>query len=320
MNESAQDRRDVLLINPASGDGSGPGGDELAEAAREVGVEPVLLGEGTDLAVLARREAETASAIGMAGGDGSLGCVADAAMAAAIPFVCIPFGTRNHFALDLGLDRRDPIAALRAFVERHELIVDVARVGDRVVMNNLTLGVYAEVVHSEDYRDAKVREGARVTREMLRGEREADHYVITDPDGVRHEAPFALVVANNCYGESMQMSGIGRRARLDQGVLQVSLIDTDSGWDLAALLWSLTAGGGELDHAAFSQWTVTELDIASDTHSIKVGVDGEAVTIPTPVAVRTEPGALRVLLPTQAIRVERRGLFRAVAGALSPDG
>ena len=50
----------------------------------------------------------------MAGGDGSLGAVAQVAIERELPFVCVPFGTRNHFARDLGLDRNDPIAALAA--------------------------------------------------------------------------------------------------------------------------------------------------------------------------------------------------------------
>ena len=50
----------------------------------------------------------------MAGGDGSLAAVAEVAIERDLPFVCIPFGTRNHFARDLGLDRDDPLGALAA--------------------------------------------------------------------------------------------------------------------------------------------------------------------------------------------------------------
>src|SRR4051812_1112933 len=119
------DRRDVLFVNPASGDGRGPDAAELRDAADELGVQVVMLGEDDDLAALAREHGAGASSLGMAGGDGSLGCVAAEAMRANLPFVCVPFGTRNHFALDLGLDRSDPLGALPAYADRHERTVDV---------------------------------------------------------------------------------------------------------------------------------------------------------------------------------------------------
>src|SRR5919206_569223 len=77
-----------------------------------------------------------------------------------LPFVCIPFGTRNHFARDLGLDRDDPLAALASF-GGHERRIDVGRVGDRVFLNNVSLGLYARLVHRREHhprrRDALAR-------------------------------------------------------------------------------------------------------------------------------------------------------------------
>ena len=91
-----------LVINPSSGSGS-PSAGELAEAAAGRGVETHLLRDGEDPGEVAR--AADAAILGMAGGDGSLAGVAAAALDRDRPFVCVPFGTRNHFARDLGLNR-----------------------------------------------------------------------------------------------------------------------------------------------------------------------------------------------------------------------
>jgi diacylglycerol kinase family enzyme len=284
-------------VNPSSGDGSGPGAEDLFDAASGLGVRVVVLNGDLDPAEVAAAEASGASALGMAGGDGSLGSVAAEAMREDIPFVCVPFGTRNHFALDLGLDRTDPLAALDAFVDRRELLVDVARVRDRVMLNNLTLGVYAEAVHSDRYRDAKVAEGVRITREMLRGDRDPDNFVVVDPDGHRHESPFALVVANNCYGSGAKLSSLGRRERLDEGLLQVSMVETDSGWDLASLLWTAAGGGSIDDHQALTQWITDAVTVESGQPTVKVGLDGEAIELDAPFTVRIAPRSLRILVP-----------------------
>jgi diacylglycerol kinase family enzyme len=124
-----------LILNPRSGTGS-PSAEELRDAARERGIDVHFLEEGDDLPEVARRA--NADVLGMAGGDGSLGPVAGVAIEQDIPFVCIPFGTRNHFARDIGLDRADPIGALAAF-DGEERLIDVGRAGDRLFLNNVSL-------------------------------------------------------------------------------------------------------------------------------------------------------------------------------------
>src|SRR5208283_4653209 len=150
-------RRPVLFVNPRSGDGKAARAG-VAERARAKGIEAVILAPGQDLAALAR-EAVTAGAdaLGMAGGDGSLAVVAAAAAAHLIPFVCVPGGTRNHFALDVGVDRHDLAGALDAFTDGVERQIDTAEVNGRLFLNNVSLGIYGEAVRSPAYRDAKTR-------------------------------------------------------------------------------------------------------------------------------------------------------------------
>src|SRR5512134_1696393 len=93
----------------------------------------------------------------MAGGDGSQAIVAAIASECDLPYACIPAGTRNHFALDLGVDREDVVGALDSFVDGGQRRVDLAEVNGRVFVNNVSLGLYAEAVQRGGYREAKLR-------------------------------------------------------------------------------------------------------------------------------------------------------------------
>ena len=121
--------------------------DELRAAAEAKGVRVHVLDEEDDPEELAR--AAEADALGMAGGDGSLAPVAAVAIERGVPFVCIPFGTRNHFARDIGLDRDDPLGALDAF-RGTERSIDIGSVNGQFFLNNVSLGVYAELVHRRE--------------------------------------------------------------------------------------------------------------------------------------------------------------------------
>jgi diacylglycerol kinase family enzyme len=104
-------------MNPKSGGGKVERFN-LVEEARRRGIEPVVLAPGDDLLQLAEQAvAGGADVIGMAGGDGSQALVATVATRHDVGFVCVPAGTRNHLAMDLGLDRADVAGALDAFGE-----------------------------------------------------------------------------------------------------------------------------------------------------------------------------------------------------------
>src|SRR5512133_2872838 len=155
--QAERPERPVLLVNPASGDGRADRA-ALVEHARERAIAVKALQRGQRLATLvAEAVADGADALGMAGGDGSLAVVAAAAHEHDIPFICIPAGTRNHFALDLGIDRRDLVGALDAFTDGVERRLDVAEVNGRMFLNNVSLGIYGEAVRQPTYRDAKAR-------------------------------------------------------------------------------------------------------------------------------------------------------------------
>jgi diacylglycerol kinase family enzyme len=251
-----------LIVNPRSGRG-GPSVDELTAEAERLEIEVHVLGERDDPAELARGAPE--GALGVAGGDGSLAAVAEVALERGLPFVCIPFGTRNHFARDVGLDRNDPLAALLAF-RGSERRIDVGRADERLFLNNVSLGVYARLVHRRERHRRRRQAFARmrawaavlVHREPLG--------ITIDGDGV--EASVVLV-ANNAY--ALDLPSLGERERLDEGKLHLYV----PGDERSGERFVVDAAAGRLEAA----------------------VDGEADVLSTPIEFRIEPRALRVLIP-----------------------
>jgi diacylglycerol kinase family enzyme len=261
-----------LLVNPRSGDGS-PSAEELAEAAQELGIEVHLLAEGENPAEIAR--ASGAGTLGMAGGDGSLAAVAGVALETEAAFVCVPFGTRNHFARDAGLDRDDPLDALRAFTDGVERRIDVGRVGDRYFLNNVALGVYARLVHR---RERRRRRGEALARlRALAAVARHRHRLRLQVNGAPLLAR-AVLVGNNAY--RLSLFTLGERDRLDEGVLQLGVAE---GW--LPRTW----------HDRLESRLVVELE----TPRIRAAIDGEPATLETPLRFTSLPGALRLLVPAE---------------------
>jgi diacylglycerol kinase family enzyme len=314
--------RPWLLVNPRSGGGKAARVG-LVEAARARGVRVRVLGEGDDPGALARRAVlEGADALGVAGGDGSLGPVAAVAVEAGVPFVCVPAGTRNHFAGDLGLDRADPLAALEAF-DGPERRVDVGMAGDRTFLNNVSLGAYADLVADPRYRAGKLATAHAVLPASLRGERALLQVDLGDADRRRHPDVLVLLVASNRYELN------GARERLDGGLLQVSALRARTGAALAGLATTALARGGRPPGGAgWAQWTTTSLHVDAALPELPAGIDGEAAVLATPLEFRLLPLALRVLVPpalgrwTPRVRLQRwatvRSLLRVAAGS-GPD-
>ncbi|MFL6130354.1 MAG: diacylglycerol/lipid kinase family protein [Mycobacteriales bacterium] len=312
--------RPWLLVNPRSGDGKAVRLD-LAAVARRRGVAVRLLEPGEDPAELARAAvAAGADMIGMAGGDGSLALVAAVAAEAGVPFVCVPAGTRNHFAHDLGLDRGAPLRALDAYDPEagQERRVDLAAVGDRVFVNNVSLGAYADMVHEPGYREAKLATAHMVLPDGLRGTTVPRPLTVRDPAGEVHTGPLLLLVANNPY-ELRPPLRLGDRSRLDTGTLQVSVLFRASGQGAAlARIATQLAVGRTPAESGWTQWTVGAVRVdVPDTTVVPAGVDGEAVQLPVPLLFRSLPGALRVRVPSAStVRSDARLLSPTTVRAL----
>jgi diacylglycerol kinase family enzyme len=293
----ARARSGVLLINPKSGGGKAERFD-LAGEARKRGIQAVVLERGDDLLELAEQAlSDGADVIGMAGGDGSQALVATVAMRHNVPHVCIPAGTRNHFALDLGLDRDDVIGALDAFTDGVERRIDLARVNDHVFVNNASLGVYAEVVQSDAYRDAKLETWTQKLPELLGPGAPPIDLEFEGPDGTEiSDAPLVLV-SNNPY-QLTSLAGAGTRARLDTGRLGLVAARITAASDIAEFVMLETIGQAQRFHGLV-EWSEVRFEVRSSS-PVAVGLDGEALMIEPPLQFVSLPGALRVRLPERA--------------------
>ncbi|HET7554419.1 MAG TPA: diacylglycerol kinase family protein [Gaiellaceae bacterium] len=261
--------RALLVINPRAGSES-PTTEELAQAARERGVGVHVLADDDDPAAVARTA--HAEILGAAGGDGTVAAVASVAVERDLPFVVVPFGTRNHFARDLGLDRADPLAALNAFAG-DERRVDVGRAGGRRFLNNVSLGLYASLVHRREHHRRRRQALAGLRALWLSLRRRPGIWATVDGRPVQARV---LLVANNAY--ELSLFSIGLRERLDEGRLH------------------LYHARGVLPRT-WEEESRQGFTLDARAPRVRAAVDGEPVELETPLELAVEPGALRVLLP-----------------------
>jgi diacylglycerol kinase family enzyme len=267
----------VLFFNPKSGGGKAER-FHVADEARKRGIEPVELRREDDLRVLVRDAiARGADALAAGGGDGTQAIVATEAAAHGLPYACIPAGTRNHFALDLGVDRDDVVGALDAFVDGRERLVDLAEVNGQVFVNNVSLGIYAEAVQSEGYRDAKLKTLMDTAPQVLGPKGQALDLSWNGADGLEQKGGAVVLVSNNPYRLGRALAA-GTRPRLDRGVLGVSVAAPP------------LRGGMRM---RVQEWATEEFEVRSGA-PVAAGIDGEAVRLDPPLRFISRPAALHV--------------------------
>jgi diacylglycerol kinase family enzyme len=281
-------KRAVLFYNPKSGGGKAER-FHVAEEARARHIEPVELARGDDLESLVRDAvARGADGLAMAGGDGSQAIVASVAAELDLPYACIPAGTRNHFALDLGVDREDVVGALDAFVDGGERRVDLAEVNGRVFVNNVSLGLYAEAVQRSEYRDAKLRTILDAMPDALGPDAPESDLVWRGPGGEERSSGVAILVSNNSY-RLVAAIGSGTRPRLDAGKLGIAVLEAPP---------ERGASARERVRPPMQQWVSPRFDVQS-TGPVPAGIDGEAAKLEPPLRFRMRPGVLRVRIARQ---------------------
>jgi diacylglycerol kinase family enzyme len=284
-------------MNPNSGGGKVTR-FRLVDECRARGIEPIVLQRGDDLQQLTidaiGRGADT---IGMAGGDGSQALVATVAAERGIPFVCVPAGTRNHFALDLGIDRNDVVGALEAFLDGEERRIDLARVNGRVFVNNACMGLYAKIVQSPAYREAKLKTAAELLPSLLGPHAKPFDLQFVGPDAENYPTAHLLLVSNNPY-EVDNIAGRGTRERLDLGTLGV-VAARINGAEEAVQFVGLEAAGRIRDFKGWLEWDGPTFRVDSEA-PVEIGIDGEALLLDPPLIFESLPGALRVHLPKNA--------------------
>jgi diacylglycerol kinase family enzyme len=282
--------RPFLIMNPRSGGGK-VGRFGLVERAADLGAEVALLdGPGqVDVADLARQAvADGADLLGVAGGDGTQALVAGVAAEHRLPFLVVSAGTRNHFAMDLGLDRERPDLGLEALRDGVDVDLDLGDINGRTFVNNASFGAYAVVVQSPAYRDDKRGTTMQLLPDLLAGH-EGPRLRVRIDGGPPIDGPTALLVSNNSYG-SGDLAGLANRPRIDTGVLGVVVVTVTSAAQAVSLLGGRHSQG-------LRRVTAHEVVVESDVAQIPVGVDGEALLLDTPVRCTVRPGALWVRLP-----------------------
>lgn len=290
--------RPVLIMNPRSGGGKVEK-FHLEDECRSRGIEPVVLSPGDDLLALAEDAiARGADVIGMAGGDGSQALVASVASKHDVPHVVVPAGTRNHFALDLGLDRDDVVGALDAYADGVERRIDLASVNGTTFVNNASMGLYAKIVQSPEYRDAKVQTVLDMLPDLLGPDAVPLDLRYVGPDGDQQDSAHMLLVSNDPY-QLDGGSGRGTRVRLDAGTLGVVSLQVKSAAEAQQIV-ALDALGKINRFSGWLEWSAERFQVDSGA-SVEVGVDGEALIMSPPLVFESRPGGLRVRIPRHAL-------------------
>lgn len=290
---AAPARRPVLIMNPKSGDGKVER-FQLVEKAEALGAKVVLLdvSQPQDVAELARAAVrDGADLLGVAGGDGTQALVAAVAAEHRLPFLVLSAGTRNHFAMDLGLDREDPAAGLAALRDGVELRVDLGVAAGRPFVNTASFGAYAQIVQSKEYRDSKSGTMLNQLPDLLTADGDGPG-LRARSDGDPLPQPQVLLVTNNPYAETETLGG-GRRPRLDRGLLGVVAVHVEGSLGAAELAMLGTSS------RAVTVRTAHEVRVDSDAATIPVALDGEALQLATPVVCAIRPSVLRVRVPRE---------------------
>ena len=287
----------ALIMNLKSGGGKAER-FHLVEECRKRGIEPIVLQPGEDLLELARGAVDRgADVIGMAGGDGSQALVASIAAERGVPMVVVPAGTRNHLALDLGLDRNDVVGALDAFGEARVRPMDLGEVNGRIFVNNVSLGLYAAIVRSPAYRDAKVDTTLATLPQVLAPDTEPFDLRFTGPDGEPHQGAHMIQISNNPYGPTL--ATLGSRPRLDTGLLGVVSLEIRSDAEAASFLAAI-ATGLPARFKGLRSWSTPSFEVSSGS-AIDVGLDGETLEMDPPLTFSIRSNAVAVRLPVRAI-------------------
>lgn len=157
--------------------------------------------------------------------------------------------------------------------------IDLAEVNGRVFVNNVSLGLYAEAVQREGYREAKLRTILDTVADVLGPEGKALDLRWTGPGGHEHSSGAAILVSNNRYRLGHAV-GSGTRPRIDDELLGVTVAASPT-------------GGRRLFQRPWREWSTPEFEVDGDG-PIAAGIDGEALTLDPPLHLRIIPGALRV--------------------------
>jgi YegS/Rv2252/BmrU family lipid kinase len=293
-----QKTKGVMFFNPSSGAKTPPA--ELAaleQAANDAGLEVVRVVPGLDCGALIRdRMREGLRLFVAAGGDGTINTVIQPLIHTDAIFGVIPAGTYNHFAKDLGI----PLSwreALEVVINGVTKPVDTARINERFFVNNISMGLYPELVAR---REEKGRDYPRWKARLYAafGTLQKYPHVAVTLDSEHHQEVIrthVLMISNNSY--DLSRLGIeAPRLALEEGRLSVYWLPHMPRLALTRFVAHYLAGRVR-EAPGFRSFRTSRIKVDSSKRQLHIGVDGEVVTMPTPLLITIAPQSLSVKVP-----------------------
>ena len=288
-----------VIVNRSGGTASRLGDKlevTLQQAFEQAGVAAdIHLAEGKDIAAAVER-AKGAPVVAVGGGDGTQGSAAAILAGSGSAQLVLPLGTRNHLAKQLGMPEDLPEAARVAATGRREAI-DLATAGDRIFVNNASIGIYTRLVRERDKRSRSKWLGTiPAAWTVLSTLRPRSLALVVDGRAERAVTPM-LFIGNNRY--SLDLGEVGRRESLSDGVL--SLYAVAQRRPLSLIGFALRALAGRADpHRDFGALVEVREVTIDGAGPIEVAFDGEVERMTLPLTFRIMPAALDVLVPGPA--------------------
>lgn len=279
----------AIVVNPSAGSASDDLIDHLHERLPDADV--LVAEEGDDVGELLEKAAAKATkALGAAGGDGTLSAAASLAHDRELALLPIPAGTLNHFARDVGLlETDDPVDAL---VAGEVVEIEVAEVGDRTFLNTCSFGAYTDLVEAREALEDRIGKWPAVAVALVRVLRRATPIELT-VDGRRRRLWLGFV-GNGTY----RPPGFAPtwRERLDDGLLDIRLVDGERPFARARLVVSVLTGRLARS-AVYEQRTARAIELRTDDDRLTLALDGELCDVAPRVIVSKRPRPLAVYAP-----------------------
>jgi undecaprenyl-diphosphatase len=253
----------------------------------------VEVGKADDLVAVCRRAAEDCEALGICGGDSSVRIATEAALERDRPLLLVPGGTLNHLAHDLGIQSADD--ALAAFASGDGVEIDVARIDGRSFLNAAALGIYTQVLDARKLLEPRLGRWPAHVVALAKVLVEARHTEL-ELDGARRR--LWMLFIGNCRHHDRGVAP-GRRQRLDDGILDLRIVDAARRWSRLRLLLALTSG--RLDQSrVYERREARELLLSSYADQLRIMLDGEAFDAGGALTVAKRPERLAVYAPRRS--------------------
>jgi YegS/Rv2252/BmrU family lipid kinase len=287
-----------MFFNPSSGAKTQPAElPALEQAANDAGLEVVRVARNLDCSSLIRERMRAGTRLFVAaGGDGTINSVIQPLIQTDAILGVIPVGTYNHFAKDLGipLPWRD---ALEVVVGGATKPIDTARINGRFFVNNVSMGLYPELVAR---REEKGRDYPRWKARLFAAFATLQKYphVAVILESEHHQEVIrthVLIISNNSY--DLSRLGIqAPRLALEEGRLSVYWLPHVPRLALTRFVAHYLAGRVR-EAPGFRSFRTSRVKVDSSKHHLHLGVDGEVVTMDTPLVITIVPQSLSVKVP-----------------------